>query len=81
MTNKRSEEEIMYDFFSLVCAASPENLCWDGEASQPQIRQNEMKIQFSWQALEKELGKKVSHDEAYDWYIKQEKKRLQGSKP
>ena len=67
----RSEKEIFNDFAGLACRLSPENLCCDGEISQAEVNRRLRQINKEWKALEKELGRTVSEDQAYDFMFKE----------
>ena len=67
----RSEKEILNDFAGLACRLSPENLCCDGEISRAEVNRRLRQIQKEWKALEKELGRTVSEDQAYDFMFKE----------
>ena len=74
----RTNEEIMNDFDDLIGRLSPENLCCDGEISRTQVNKRRAQIWREWNALEKELGRKVSEDEAEEYSYKKymDKKNL-----
>lgn len=64
---KRSKAEIESEFAGLVCDLSPENLTCDGECSTAEVNRRLSAIKKRWRELEKEYGKMVSEDEAYDF--------------
>lgn len=59
--------EIKNRFADLLCAMSPENLTGDGEVPPHIVEQRRLKLWKEWQALEKQVGQKVSQDEAWEW--------------
>jgi hypothetical protein len=65
---KRTTEEIMNDFVDLAGALSSENLYYDGMATPEEVEINSQSIHNGWKELEKEIGYKVSVDEAWDWW-------------
>lgn len=71
----RTEAEIMRDFESLECELSPENLHCDGEISheEAQLKYNDLMDQ--WEALERELGRKVVEGEGWDYRQKNQPKK------
>ncbi len=71
----RTTQEIMQDFDNLASRLSPENLCCDGELSRTQVNQRLAQIKREWKALEKELGRKVTEDEVFEYSMEQYKKR------
>lgn len=52
-------------FEKLAIQRSPENLSCDGELSRSAIIKRHAAIMAEWQALEKQVGRKVSLDEIY----------------
>jgi len=54
-------------FINLVCRLSPENLACDGEISEPEIDLRYAQCMREWRALEKQVGRKVSEEEAEKW--------------
>jgi hypothetical protein len=70
---KRTTEEIMNDFVDLAGALSSENLYYDGMATPEEVEINSQSIHNGWKELEKEIGYKVSVDEAWDWWESQTK--------
>lgn len=62
MTPEQKEQ-----FEKLVCCLSPENISCDGECSITQVNKRYREIQKEWRKLEKEVGRKVSHDEVENW--------------
>ena len=64
---KRTEQAIMADFSDLTIALSPENLHCDGEISPAQAQMNYIQLMTKWHKLEKELGRKMSESEVYNY--------------
>lgn len=62
-------EETRNEFRSLASQLSPENLHCDGEITAAQARTRYRAIMKRWRALEKALGRKVSEDEAWGFYV------------
>jgi len=62
---KRPEAEIMRDIARVYGCLSPENLTWDGERSVAQVGRAGAALLRELRALEAELGRKVSEDEAF----------------
>jgi hypothetical protein len=56
------------EFQSLASQLSPENLHCDGEITRAQAQRKYRAIMKRWRALEKALGRKVSEDEAWNYY-------------
>lgn len=54
-------------FIRLACALSPENLSCDGELPYRQVRERETSLRNQWEALEIQVGRKVSEYEVEDW--------------
>lgn len=61
--------EIKAKFGNLACALSPENLHCDGEISAAQARTKYRQLMKEWAALEKQVGRKVTENEVWDWVI------------
>lgn len=72
-------KDIKEKFCDLLGEASPENISCDGECSLSEIKRKRASISKRWKELEKEIGFKVSEDEAneffYELYIKPEIKK------
>ncbi len=67
----RPESEIMTDILSTYNGLSPENLTCDGELGASEIRKRGVALRVQLLALETELGRRVSEDEAYRWHSQQ----------
>jgi hypothetical protein len=61
-------EEQKGKFLAMAGELSPENLTCDGESSKYAMNQRLRGIQRRWKALEKEVGRKVSENEAWEFY-------------
>ncbi len=70
---RRSEEEIMRDINGLYGALSPENLTCDGELSMTQVRRRAAAIKRNLNECFRELGRRVSEDESWKWYMDRRK--------
>lgn len=57
--------DIKQQFISLASQLSPENLSCDGELSAAETRRAAVRLNRRWNALEKEIGRKVSESEAF----------------
>lgn len=64
---KRSEAEIMEAILGAYCGLSPENLSCDGEASRAHIQRRSRELHTQLEDCFRELGRRVSENEAYDW--------------
>lgn len=64
---KRNESEILEDILTCYVELSPENLYLDGEASHNEARRRASAIQNRLKSLFRELGRKVSEQEAYNF--------------
>ena len=62
---KRDVKDIYHDILSCYAALSPENLYCDGECSRAQAMARGRTIKARLKALETEMGRKISEDEAY----------------
>ena len=65
---KRSEAEIMSAILDVYAGMSPENLTCDGECSRSEVARRAAALRAKLRALEAEIGRKVSEDEAYASY-------------
>ena len=65
----KQETRIMEQFGYLVNRLSPENLHCDGEISHAQAAQRRCQIMREWAALEKQLGRKMTEGDVYEWEI------------
>lgn len=68
-----NENEIMAEINGLYTQLSPENLTCDGELSRNQIAIKYRSLQSQLQAMFRKLGRTVSEDEAFSWYLAQRK--------
>ena len=55
-------------FINLASRLSPENLCCDGLATKAQVRKRLAQIRREWKALEKEVGRKVTENQAWGFH-------------
>ena len=62
-------DEMKEKFVDLVSRLSPENLHRDGEASQSEVRAELSRIKREWKELERQVGRKVTEDEANNWMV------------
>jgi len=63
----KQEARIMVSFSDLVNRLSPENLHCDGEISRAEARRRYRRIMDEWKHLEKQLGRKVTESDVYEW--------------
>ena len=61
--------DIKDKFFRLAGDLSPENLTCDGELSDSQVAKKYKALKKEWVILEKKVGRAVSEDEVWNWYI------------
>lgn len=61
----RTEPEIMDDICFIYGMLSPENLTGDGEFSRTEVAKRRAQFNARLRELEKELGRKVTEEEAY----------------
>lgn len=64
-TTVRPEATIMRDILDCYCGLSPENLWCDGEATATQAKRTASRLNARLKTLFKELGRKVTEEEAY----------------
>jgi predicted transcriptional regulator len=69
VANKRTENEIMLDIWHAYGSLSPECVHMDGEATRAQANSNYRRATTRLRTLEKELGRKVSEDESFSWWM------------
>jgi hypothetical protein len=62
-------KEIKDQFLVLANQLSPENLCCDGEAPMSYVRKRRSQLMKEWSRLERLLGRTVTENEAYSWYL------------
>jgi len=67
MTLTLTPIQVKAKFLALACELSPENLTCDGELSSIQVKVKHNNIMKQWRALEKDLKRKVTEDEAWSW--------------
>jgi len=60
-------EDIRKKFVSLACQLSPENLSCDGELSRSRVIARLRSLRAEWRRCERELGRRVTEDEAWGW--------------
>ena len=65
---KRSEDDLMAAILDCYGGLSPENLSCDGEASAGQVQRKSRELHSKLEELFRELGRRVSETEAYNWY-------------
>jgi len=58
-------DEMKKQFMGLACRLSPENLHCDGEISKTEALRRQRQIMKEWRALEAQLGRTVTEDEAW----------------
>ncbi|HUW46128.1 MAG TPA: hypothetical protein VMW50_10095 [Dehalococcoidia bacterium] len=63
-------EQIKQQFLNLACSLSPENLTCDGELPKHVVQAKYADLMRQWKKLEKQVGRKVSEEEAYNFEIK-----------
>jgi hypothetical protein len=69
---KRLDEKgLMEEILDCYGGLSPENLSCDGEASRAHIQQKSRELNGRLEVAFRQLGRRVSETEAYDWYRKQ----------
>lgn len=56
-------------FLRLASQLSPENLSCDGELPRYRVRSKYARLMKEWKALEREVGRKVTEDEVWDWAV------------
>jgi hypothetical protein len=71
-----TEDEIMEYLSGLECELSPENLTCDGELGGRQIQARKAAINACWRALERRLGRTVTEDDVYAWYMKRRRQLI-----
>jgi len=60
--------DAQYEKFDILLSRlEPENISCDGEISQAQVRARYNRIMVEWKQLERQVGRKVSEDEASEW--------------
>jgi hypothetical protein len=64
---RRPEAEVMLDVVSCYCSLSPENLTGDGEHPASFVRKRRSQLNTRLAGLFRELGRRVSEEEAYAW--------------
>ena len=69
-TPRRAEDVIMKDIVNAYGDLSPENLTCDGELTRAQAAARRTAVHRRLADLQKELGRRVSEDEAWAWYGK-----------
>lgn len=70
LATKKTETEIMLAIVNVYDGLSPECLSGDGMYTNSQIKANSSRLFTELAELEKELGRKVDVNKAYDWYAK-----------
>lgn len=63
---KRSEEQVMTQIRAIYCRLSPENLTCDGELSRREVDRRYARLQRDLRDCFKELGRRVTEDEAFN---------------
>lgn len=64
-----TETELMNALVNLASRLSPENLTCDGELSKRQVQIRLRQIKAEWKDLEKQLGRSITEDEVWRWYM------------
>jgi hypothetical protein len=70
---QRTEQDLMKEILDCYAGLSPENLSCDGEASRAHIARRSHELNGRLNAAFKELGRRVTEIEAYDWHTAQKK--------
>jgi len=65
---RRADDAIMGDIFRAYGDLSPENLSCDGELSRSQVATRRAAVNRRLAALQAEMGRRVSEDEAWRWW-------------
>lgn len=60
--------ELKERFCDLAGQLSPENLSCDGELPAKQVAARRKRLMTEWAGLEKQVGRRVSESETYDWW-------------
>lgn len=66
MANKITDDQYK-QFLRIASGLSPENLYCDGEISHAQAMKKRKALLADWAKIEKDIGRKVSEDEVWDW--------------
>jgi hypothetical protein len=77
---KNIPKHIKKEFFELTCQLSPENLTCDGELSSEESNRKYKKLMKRWSELEKSIGRTITEQEAWQWYLNKELK-AKGKRP
>jgi hypothetical protein len=64
------ENDLMDSFFRVSMAMEPENLYCDGEVSHAEAMRKLKSLQRTWANLEKQIGRRVTENEVYQWWDK-----------
>lgn len=67
---RRAEDAVMRDILNAYSDLSPENLTCDGELRGRAVATRRAAINRRLAALQAELGRRVSEDEAWHWYTR-----------
>lgn len=62
------DETVKSKFDELASRLEPENLHCDGEISNAEADERYRQIMIEWHDLEKQIGRKVSEDDIYNWW-------------
>lgn len=63
---------VMEKFLDLAYRLSPENLTWDGERDDADMRHEEKLLKSKWRSLEKSIGRTMTEGEVYAWDTKRQ---------
>lgn len=67
---RRDEDAVMRDIVNAYSDLSPENLTCDGELTRAQAAVRRTAVHRRLADLQRELGRRVSEDQAWEWYHK-----------
>lgn len=69
---RRAEDAVMRDILNAYSDLSPENLTCDGELRGRAVATRRAAVNRRLAALQAELGRRVSEDEAWHWYSRRQ---------
>ncbi len=64
-----AEQNLLQDIHNIYCELSPENISCDGELSPSHIKRRYADCHKRLRALFKTLGRSISEDESWNWFI------------